>query len=89
MSENPIAELSDEQLSFEVRAAFGAGGGAAMEAIRRLSIHMDAASTRHAKYAQSIRRFNATLTILGMILVVLTMVQIAVAWPSLKALLSP
>ena len=88
MPENPIAELSDEQLAFEVRAAFGAGGGAAMEAIRRLSTRMDAASNSQAKYAQSMRRLNATLTILGMLLVVLTMVQIAVAWPSFKALLS-
>ena len=59
-----------------------------MEAIRRLSIRMDAASNSHTKYAQSMRRLNATLTILGMLLVVLTTVQIAVAWPSFKALLS-
>jgi divalent metal cation (Fe/Co/Zn/Cd) transporter len=86
VSENPIAELSDEQLSFEVRAAFGAGGGAAMEAIRRLSIRMDAASNSHAQYAQSMRRLNATLMVLGMTLVVLTMVQIAMAWPNLDPL---
>jgi hypothetical protein len=86
--ENPIAELSDDQLAFEVRAAFGAGGGAAMEAIRRLATRMDAASHSQVKYAQSIRRINATLTILGMILIILTMVQIVVAWPSLRALLS-
>jgi hypothetical protein len=86
MSENPMAELSDDQLAFEVRAAFGAGGGAAMEAIRRLSIRMDAASKINAKYAQSMRRLNGTLTVLGMILIVLTIVQIAVAWPSLITL---
>jgi hypothetical protein len=89
VSENKMTELTDDQLAFEVRAAFGAGGGAAMEAIRRLSIRMDAASNSHTKYAQSMRRLNATLTILGMVLVVLTMMQIAAAWPTLKALLSP
>jgi hypothetical protein len=86
MSENPMAELSDDQLAFEVRAAFGAGGGAAMEAIRRLSIRMDAASKISARYAQSMRRLNGTLMVLGMILIVLTIVQIAMAWPSLKTL---
>jgi hypothetical protein len=86
--ENPIAELSDDQLAFEVRAAFGAGGGAAMEAIRRLGARMDAANHSQVKYAQSMRRLHATLIIVGMILVVLTILQIAVAWPQLAALLS-
>ena len=85
MSENAMTELSDDQLAFEVRAGFLAGGGAAMEAIRRLGIRIDAAS----KYAQSMRRLDATLIVLGMILIVLTIVQIAVAWPSLKTVLSP
>ena len=43
VSQNQLTELSDDQLAFEGRAAFGAGGGAAMEAIRRLSIRLDAA----------------------------------------------
>jgi hypothetical protein len=41
MADDAIRELTDDQLSFEVRAAFGAGGGAAMEAIRRLRERLD------------------------------------------------
>ncbi len=36
MSEEAMRELTDDQLNFEVRVTFGAGRGAAMQAIRRL-----------------------------------------------------
>jgi hypothetical protein len=88
MSENKMTELSDDQLAFEVRAVFGAGGGAAMEAIRRLSLGMDAISQSHLRYAQALRRLNTTLIIVGMVLIVLTAAQVAAAWPNLKAILS-
>ena len=88
MSENAMTELTDDQLSFEVRAAFGAGGGAAMEAIRRLRDRLDSVTISNHRYARSMYRLNVTLTIVGMIFVVLTVVQTLAAWPTIKAVLS-
>jgi hypothetical protein len=87
MSENAMTELTDDQLSFEVRAAFGAGGGAAMEAIRRLRERLDIVTQSNHRYARSMYRHNVTLTILSMILLVLTVVQTLAAWPNIKAIL--
>jgi hypothetical protein len=87
MSEDAIRELTDDQLSFEVRAAFGAGGGAAMEAIRRLRERLDNVTQSNHRYARSMYRLNVTLTILSMILLVLTVVQTLAAWPNIKAIL--
>ena len=87
MSEDAIRAVTDDQLSFEVRATFGAGGGAAMEAIRRLRERLDIVSQSNQRYARSLYRFNVTLTILGMILLILTVVQMMAAWPSIKAVL--
>ena len=87
MADDAIRELTDDQLSFEVRAAFGAGGGAAMEAIRRLRERLDTVAQSNHRYARSIYRLNVTLTILSMILVVLTVVQTLAAWPNIKAVL--
>ena len=87
MSENAMTELTDDQLSFEVRAAFGAGGGAAMEAIRRLRERLDIVTQSNHRYARSMYRLNVTLIILSMIFVVLTVVQTFAAWPSIKAVL--
>jgi hypothetical protein len=87
MSDDAIRELTDDQLSFEVRAAFGAGGGAAMEAIRRLRERLDIVTQSNHRYARSMYRLNVTLTILSMILLVLTVVQTLAAWPNIKAVL--
>jgi hypothetical protein len=87
MADDAIRELTDDQLSFEVRAAFGAGGGAAMEAIRRLRERLDIVAQSNHRYARSIYRLNVTLTILSMILLVLTVVQTLAAWPNIKAVL--
>jgi hypothetical protein len=87
MSGDAIRELTDDQLSFEVRAAFGAGGGAAMEAIRRLRERLDNVTQSNHRYARSMYRLNVTLTILSMILLVLTVVQTLAAWPNIKAIL--
>ena len=87
MADDAIRELTDDQLSFEVRAAFGAGGGAAMEAIRRLRERLDIVTQSNHRYARSMYRLNVTLTILSMILLVLTVVQTLAAWPNIKAVL--
>jgi hypothetical protein len=50
MSENPMTEFTDDQLSFEVRAALGAGGGAAMEAIQRLRDRLDIVTQSNHRY---------------------------------------
>lgn len=73
--------------SFEVRAAFGAGGGAAVEAIRRLRERLDIVTQSNHRYARSMYRLNVTLTILSMILLVPTVVQTLAAWPNIKAVL--
>ena len=88
MSEDAIKELTDDQLTFEVRAALGAGGGAAMEAIRRLRARLDIVTQSTHRYARNMYRLNVTLTILSMILAVLTVVQTFAAWPSIKAVLA-
>jgi hypothetical protein len=88
MSEDAIKELTDDQLTFEVRAALGAGGGAAMEAIRRLRDRLDIVTQSNHRYARSMYRLNVTLTILSMILLVLTVVQTLAAWPSIKTVLA-
>ncbi len=87
MPENAMTELTDDQLNFEVRGSFGAGGGAAMEAIRRLRERLDIVTQSNHRYARSIYRLNITLTILSMILSVLTVVQVLAAWPNIKAAL--
>jgi hypothetical protein len=87
-SEEAMRALTDDQLNFEVRATFGAGGGATMEAIRRLRERLDTLTHSNHAYARSIYRLNMTLTIVSMILVVLTTVQIVAAWPIIKATLS-
>jgi hypothetical protein len=88
MSEDALRELTDDQLTFEVRAALGAGGGAAMEAIRRLRDRLDIVTQSNYRYARNMYRLNVTLTILSMILLVLTVVQTLAAWPSIKAALA-
>ena len=87
MSENAMTELTDDQLGFEVRAAFGAGGGAAMEAIRRLRERLDVVTQSNHRYVRSMYRLNVTLTILCLILLVLTVVQTLAAWPTISAVL--
>ncbi len=87
MSEDAVRQLTDDQLSFEVRATFGAGGGAAMEAIRRLRERLEAVTQSNDRYARSMYRLNVTLTILSMILIVLAVIQILTAWPNIKAVL--
>jgi hypothetical protein len=55
-------------LTLEAHAAFGAGGAAAVEAMRRLRECLDAVRLSNNRYSRRMYRLNLTLTILNIIL---------------------
>jgi hypothetical protein len=82
-----LKQLTDDQLAFETHAAFGSGGGAALEAMRRLRDSLDAVSQANSTYARRIHRLNLTLIILIIVLLALTALQAIAEWPTIRTVL--